>query len=77
MVEILESQTINTGTFLAPLNWNKAVTERLPHTLEVAPQLSYGESLYVLERSLEGFEFLYKQGGEPFAVNSKMIAFTP
>ena len=46
------------------------------HTLTETPQLSYPESLYVADRSLEGYEELYHKAG-PFRVNSDMIGFTP
>lgn len=49
----------------------------MPHTLSQAPQLSYPESLYVLDRSLEGYEHLYEKGDANFAVSSDMIGFTP
>ena len=40
----------------------------------IYPQLTYPESLYVLDRSLEGYEHLYHKTGA-FQVNSDMIAF--
>ncbi len=77
IIGVLESQTINTGKFLTPQNWTKVVTERIPHTLANAPQLSYGESLYTLDRSLDGYEHIYNQGGGSFSVNQNMIGYTP
>jgi len=50
------------------------VTERIPHRLAGAPQLTYPESLYVLDRALEGFETAYEKAG-PMRVNDRMIGF--
>lgn len=50
------------------------ITERIPHRLVDAPQLTYPESLYVLDRSLEGFETAYDKCG-PMRVNDRMIGF--
>ena len=37
---------------IGPNNKFRVVTERIPHRLSQAPQLTYDESLYVLSRSL-------------------------
>ena len=50
------------------------ITEHIPHRLSHAPQLTYPESLYVLDRSLEGYENAYNKCG-PFLVNDNMIGF--
>lgn len=52
------------------------INERIPHRLAGAPQLTFEESLYVLDRSLEGYEHAYNQCG-PFVVDDSMIGFTP
>lgn len=52
------------------------VTEPISRTLENTPQLTFSESLYVLEEALKGFEYAESQC-EPFLVNEKMIGFTP
>lgn len=54
----------------------RVLTERIPHTLTNVPQLTYPESLYVLDESLNGYEHLYRKAGS-FHVNSDMIGFTP
>lgn len=59
-----------------PYNHLLAVTERIPHRLADAPQLTYPESLYTLDRSLEGYETAYDKCG-PFRVNDRMIGFNP
>ena len=46
----------------------------MPHRLNNAPQLTYPESLYVLDRSLEGYETAYNKCG-PMVVNDHMIGF--
>lgn len=50
------------------------ITERIPHRLANAPQLTYPESLYTLDRALEGYEVAYQKCG-PFRVNDRMIGF--
>ena len=50
------------------------ITERIPHRLANAPQLTYPETLYVLDRALEGYETAYQKVG-PFRVNDQMIGF--
>lgn len=52
------------------------ITEHIPKRLAEVPQLTFGESLYVLDRSLEGYETAYNKCG-PMYVNDKMIGFTP
>ena len=64
------------GSGLQPLNNFRAVTEPISNRLTDIPQLTYPESLYVLDRSLDGYEHLYHKAG-PFQVNSDMIGFTP
>jgi hypothetical protein len=64
------------GTALLAKNNFNVVTERIPNRLTTCPQLSFDESLYVLDRSLEGYNFLYRNLG-PFDINSHMIGFTP
>ena len=64
------------GSGLQPQNSFKVITESVPRTLTSVPQLTYPESLYVLDRSLDGYEHLYHKAG-PFQVNSDMIGFTP
>ncbi len=61
---------------MVPKNNFKVITERIPVRLTKCPQLSYDESLYVLDRALEGYNFLYRNVG-PFDINSNMIGFTP
>jgi len=43
--------------------------------LTTCPQLSFDETLYVLDRALEGYNFLYHSIG-PFDINSNMLGFT-
>ena len=50
------------------------VTERIPHRLADAPQLTEAESLYVLDRSLQGYQTAYDKCG-PMRVNDRMIGF--
>lgn len=50
------------------------VTEHIPHRLASAPQLTYPESLYTLDRSLEGYENAYNKCG-PMWVNDNMIGY--
>lgn len=52
------------------------ITEHIPKRLAEVPQLTFGESLYVLDRSLEGYETAYNKCG-PMYVNDRMIGFTP
>ena len=42
--------------------------------LATSPQLTYPESLYVLDQSLTGFEAAYEKCG-PMRVNDHMIGF--
>lgn len=39
-----------------------------------SPQLTYPETLYVLDRALEGYEVAYQKCG-PMRVNDRMIGF--
>lgn len=57
-----------------PYTHMAVITERIPHRLAGAPQLTYPESLYVLDRALEGYETAYHKVG-PFRVNDQMIGF--
>lgn len=57
-----------------PYNHLVVITERIPHRLADAPQLTEAESLYVLDRSLQGFETAYEKCG-PMGVNDRMIGF--
>lgn len=57
-----------------PYSHLAVITERIPHRLVDAPQLSYPESLYVLDRALEGYEAAYEKAG-PMRVNDRMIGF--
>lgn len=50
------------------------LTGRIPHRLVDCPQLTYPESLYVLDRALEGYETAYEKCGS-FRVNNRMIGF--
>lgn len=50
------------------------ITERIPHRLAEAPQLTYPETLYTLDRALEGYEVAYDKSG-PMRVNDQMIGF--
>ena len=51
------------------------ITERIPHRLANAPQLTEAESLYTLDRSLQGFQTAYQKCG-PMKVNDRMIGYT-
>jgi hypothetical protein len=55
-----------------PYNHIAVITERIPHRLVDCPQLTYPESLYVLDRALEGYETGYEKCGS-FRVNDRMI----
>lgn len=57
-----------------PNVYMNVITEHIPHRLSQAPQLTYPESLYVLDRSLEGYENAYNRCG-PSLVNDNMIGF--
>ena len=59
-----------------PYSHMVVLTERMPHRLADAPQLTYPETLYVLDRSLEGYETAYDKCG-PMRVNDRMIGFNP
>ena len=48
------------------------ITERIERVLEDLPQLTFPESLLILKKSLEGYEYLFKKTG-PILVTSKMI----
>lgn len=61
-------------TLQDPYEHLAVITERIPHRLSQAPQLTYAESLYVLDRALEGYETAYHKVG-PFRVNDNMIGF--
>ena len=62
----------NKGKGLVPKNQFNVVTEHIPHRLTNVPQLTFPESLYALDESLQGYEHLYNRAG-PFHVNSEMI----
>ena len=74
-MRVFDHQWEAKGSSLVPRNNFRVVTERLPHRLTSCPQLTFDESLYVLDRALEGYRFLYHSIG-PFDVNSNMIGFT-
>jgi hypothetical protein len=57
-----------------PLTHMVVATERIPHRLVNCPQLTYPETLYTLDRSLEGYDVAYQRCG-PMRVNDRMIGF--
>ena len=76
IVKAYGAEHTTVGGALNPKNEFRVLTERIPHRLSQTPQLSYPESLYVLNESLRGYEHLYHKAGS-FKVNPDMIGFTP
>ena len=76
VVDLYAGESENRGGALNPLNEYKAVTERIPYNLNNIPQLTFPQSLYVLDSSLEGHQHLYSHVG-PYDINRNMIGFTP
>ena len=76
VVKTYAAENINKGSALNPQNNMRILTERIQYRLSEAPQLTYPESLYVLDNSLAGSQYLYNKAG-PFYVSDRMIGFTP